>query len=456
VKITSTIIILLFFSVSCIYSQAWQQTAGTPEGGGVTDIVVREFNRHIFVATSSYNWPNGDMGGVRRSVDEGSTWENLWDVYITRTIIEGSDGNLYASIWPYPQSEGLYRSTDDGNTWGSPLVTVPTGDNIFSIALNPTTSVQTIFAGTRNGILRSLDNGATFSQANNGIPLNSWVNDIEVDSSGIVATATTNGVFVSINNGDSWMQTTGIEDTISELYFDYPLTSDNLQNDAKLIAGSNNGKLKEASENEDYLAFTLIALLEPNEEIAALWAGKLWDLNLKKHGVATYPRNNNSGGYYESNNDGQTWEKHNEGLPQNPKTSALDGEIIPTRQTTLVNEFIGLFENTNGGARIFKRETIVSIAGQNSGIPDKYYLSQNYPNPFNPTTTISFSIPNTSRITLEIYNSLGEKVSTLVSKTLPASTYRYEWDSEGLASGIYFYKMVADNFTEIRKMILLK
>jgi len=85
-----------------------------------------------------------------------------------------------------------------------------------------------------------------------------------------------------------------------------------------------------------------------------------------------------------------------------------------------------------------------------------YSLKQNYPNPFNPTTTISFSIPKTSRVTLEIYNSLGEKVSTLVSETLSAGKYNYEWDSEGLASGIYFYKMVADNFTEIRKMILLK
>lgn len=134
----------------------------------------------------------------------------------------------------------------------------------------------------------------------------------------------------------------------------------------------------------------------------------------------------------------------------------MSGIVVETRNSSQLNEYIGLFENTNGGSRIFKRETIVSIAGQNSGIPDKYYLSQNYPNPFNPTTTIPFSLPKKSRVTIEIYNSLGEKVSTLESKTLPAGAYRYEWDSEGLASGIYFYKMVADNFTEIRKMILLK
>jgi len=145
--------LLLFVSI-VVLPQGWQQTAGTPEGGGVTDMVVRESNQHLFVATASFNFPNGDMGGVRRSTDDGATWENLWDVYIARTIIDGGDGNLYASIWPYPQDEGMYRSTDNGDTWGSPLITVPSGDNIFSIALNPTTTVQTIFAGTRNGPLR--------------------------------------------------------------------------------------------------------------------------------------------------------------------------------------------------------------------------------------------------------------------------------------------------------------
>ena len=126
---------IFFFLSICIYSQTWQQTAGTPEGSGVTDMIVRQVNQHIFVTTGSFNWPNGDMGGIRRSTDEGATWENLNDVFVARTIIDAQDGNLYASIWPFPSPEGLYRSTDNGDDWGNPLVTVPTGDNIFSIAI---------------------------------------------------------------------------------------------------------------------------------------------------------------------------------------------------------------------------------------------------------------------------------------------------------------------------------
>jgi len=226
---TNLIFALIFFVASiCGYSQVWQQTAGTPEGSGVTEMVVRQINGHIFVTTGSFNWPNGDMGGVRRSTDDGATWENLNDVFIARTIIDAPDGNLYSSLWPFPQAEGLYRSTDNGTNWGNPLVTVPSGDNIFSIAVNTTTTPNTIFAGTRNGPLRSTDNGVNWAPATNGIPGNSWVRDVEVDSGGYVVAATTNGLFVSTNNGDLWEKATGIAagDTIVKLIFDYPLTTE--------------------------------------------------------------------------------------------------------------------------------------------------------------------------------------------------------------------------------------
>ena len=151
---TNLIIALIFLFVTiCGYSQVWQQTASTPEGSGVTDMLIRQSNEHIFVTTGSFNWPNGDKGGIRRSTDDGATWQNLNDVFIARTIIDGADGNLYASIWPFPKDEGLYRSTDNGTNWGNPLVKV-TNDNIFSIAVNITTTPNTIFAGTRNGPLR--------------------------------------------------------------------------------------------------------------------------------------------------------------------------------------------------------------------------------------------------------------------------------------------------------------
>ena len=204
------------------FAQEWQQTAGTPEGAGITEIVVLPENNYIFVTTASFDWPNGDDGGVRRSTDDGDTWENLFDAYAGRTITLGDDGNLYASIWPYPQAEGLYRSTDNGNTWQL-LVTVPTGNNIFSITVSTLTNPYTIFAGTRQGVYRSVDNGVTWAYSTTGIPANSWVRDIEVDSGGMVVAATHSGLFSSEDNGDSWEQATGAgieNDTITKIIFD--------------------------------------------------------------------------------------------------------------------------------------------------------------------------------------------------------------------------------------------
>jgi hypothetical protein len=91
-----------------------------------------------------------------------------------------------------------------------------------------------------------------------------------------------------------------------------------------------------------------------------------------------------------------------------------------------------------------------------SNIPRVFALFQNYPNPFNPSTTIEFDLPKTSEVTLKVFNILGEEVATLISERLSASSYSYEWDASGLASGVYLYKIETDLYLDIKKMILLK
>jgi hypothetical protein len=459
-------LLILIFTI-CIYSQTWQQTPSTPEGAGVTAMVMRESNQHLFVTTASFNWPNGDMGGVRRSTDDGATWENLNDVFVARTIIDAPDGNLYSSIWPFPSPEGLYRSTNNGDNWGNPLVTVPTGDNIFSIAMNTTTNPNTIFAGTRNGPLRSTDNGASWAPATTGIPTNSWVRDMQVDSSGVVAAATTNGVFISTNNGDLWQQATGITDTTVKLIFDYPLITDNYGNETRLLAGSDNGELKKANQSSMYLAMSLLTLFDNNPEISGFAIFYLFSQlspDQKKLAVANFPRGNSGGGYYASTDNGMNWEQQNQGMPSNPQTSSLTGAVVETRLATEIREFVGMFQNMNGGAGIFRRATIVSVEKENDLSPTSYELGQNYPNPFNPSTTINFSIPEASFVLLKVFNSLGEEIETLVAKELSAGSYKYDWDAENFTSGIYFYTIQAGDpssgsgggFIETKKMILIK
>ncbi len=95
------------------------------------------------------------------------------------------------------------------------------------------------------------------------------------------------------------------------------------------------------------------------------------------------------------------------------------------------------------------------IVNQNS-TPLNYSLSQNYPNPFNPTTNFSFSIPKSGNVSLKFYDVLGNEIETYLDGFINAGSYSVEFDGSRLASGVYFYKLDAGNFSETKRMILSK
>jgi gingipain R len=98
---------------------------------------------------------------------------------------------------------------------------------------------------------------------------------------------------------------------------------------------------------------------------------------------------------------------------------------------------------------------LTSVAG-NQEIPNSFSLSQNYPNPFNPVTHLEFGISNLGFVTLKVYDILGNEVKTLVNESKPAGKYEVEFDGSNFSSGIYFYKLTAGDFSEVKKMTLLK
>jgi len=101
--------------------------------------------------------------------------------------------------------------------------------------------------------------------------------------------------------------------------------------------------------------------------------------------------------------------------------------------------------------------SVYSAKGQpdRAAVPDDFSI-RNYPNPFNPSTIIAFALPNESHVRLDIYNVLGQKVTTLVNDKLSAGEYSYEWDGSKVASGIYLYRLTTDKFSATRKMVLMK
>jgi hypothetical protein len=89
-------------------------------------------------------------------------------------------------------------------------------------------------------------------------------------------------------------------------------------------------------------------------------------------------------------------------------------------------------------------------------LPLNFNLNQNYPNPFNPSTAISFSIPTSEFVSLKVFDVLGSEVATLVNEEKPTGRYKVDFNAANLPSGVYLYKLQAGNFTEVKKLMLLK
>jgi hypothetical protein len=104
----------------------------------------------------------------------------------------------------------------------------------------------------------------------------------------------------------------------------------------------------------------------------------------------------------------------------------------------------------------FRSQRVTSAGEIRSDIPAGYRLEQNFPNPFNPATAIEYSIASKSNVSIAVYNVLGQKVAVLVNETKDPGTYRTEWNAAHIPSGLYFYEMRVQNYTSVKKMLLLK
>jgi len=123
----------------------------------------------------------------------------------------------------------------------------------------------------------------------------------------------------------------------------------------------------------------------------------------------------------------------------------------------------GLHDNSKEGEEIIQRELAnlsrqiaLDIDKTSNNLIADYHLGQNYPNPFNPRTTINYELPITNYVDLSVYNLLGQKIVTLVSKKQNAGHHQVRWDASRFAGGIYYYRIKVGNNVQTRKMIYLK
>jgi len=211
------------------------------------------------------------------------------------------------------------------------------------------------------------------------------------------------------------------------------------------------------------LKYTDVALIEPGETGAPFGSPEFYDYVV-----------------VEGSRDGVEWIPLEDGYDAtldplwltayNNKTNA-DYKLLKPHEVNLLNTFskgekilirFRLYSDamTNGWGWIIDdleiQGQLVGVAANNRQLPSSYSLQQNYPNPFNPVTTISYTVPKASKITLKIFDALGKEVTTLVNEMKSAGSYHVTFNAARLASGTYFCRMEADGFTDTKKLILLK
>ncbi|MCX6159647.1 MAG: T9SS type A sorting domain-containing protein [Ignavibacteriota bacterium] len=112
---------------------------------------------------------------------------------------------------------------------------------------------------------------------------------------------------------------------------------------------------------------------------------------------------------------------------------------------------------SGAGRKVYWNRFLLTKTGNNeSQTPASYKLSQNYPNPFNPTTNINFSISKAGLVSIKVFDILGREVSTLVSQEMNPGNYNYKFDAKNLSSGVYFYKMEVNGFSDVKRMSVIK
>jgi photosystem II stability/assembly factor-like uncharacterized protein len=383
-------------------------------------------------------------------------------------------------------------------------------ESINCLTANKDTTV--LFAGTASsGIYSTSDQGSSWQRRDSGV-ISSSCNAINTQSNNYIA-GTSNGVYVSQDNGNTWFTSssiTGITDPqINTICLD--VNGDVfVGTNSSIFYMPNGGKGAFSPRNSGLPAgATINALFDYPNQSEQLWCGTNAGLFLSNdHGanwskVSGITSHVNSilcqgiilvcttVGLFESNNNGKNF--------GGPFNSTMDVDylsqcIVPTPNPSIWMQLIGtgfagkVYSTTNWGNQcsdksngltvtrinclavmgpyliagtdngIWKRalEELTPVENQTNLIPEHYFLSQNYPNPFNPATVINYQIPRYGLVTLKVYDILGREIKTLVNGFKPQGNYSVNFNAGSLSSGVYFYKLNFGGYSSIKKMILLK
>jgi len=358
---------------------------------------------------SNTGWAAGDNGTVLKTTNGGINW--VLKPCGTNTALRSISFLNSNTGWICGDNGTAKKTTDGGETWSTQSVATPNmlsdifiidQDNAYIIGSN-------VFFRTANG-------------GNNWTQITGWGgNYLYFTSLSTGFYAAGDQISKTINQGTNWTMVYAGTTGLGKVMFPNSFTG---------YAGAGNGTfIKTTNEGNNWLL------------LSTGISSDLTDTYFND-GLTGYMIGNN-GTVVNTTNGGGNWSSQNSGvlgsLSEIQFTDYNNGWIVGSNGVIL--------HTTNGG---------VGIKQISENIPASSELMQNYPNPFNPSTIIRYQITKNEFVSLKIFNITGSELATLVKEKQTPGTYEVTFDGSDFSSGVYFYKLVTEGFSEIKKMVFIK
>jgi photosystem II stability/assembly factor-like uncharacterized protein len=385
--------------------------------------------------------------GVLKTTNEGLCWQKL-NLNVPQTvqhpffkIIFDPNNNDIAYI---TSQYGLHKSTDGGLSWNLTSLLGSFDHFVYEVTVQPNSS-DTVYAGTMGylgpkDLFRSVDGGNNWTNLNL-TGSEEGVAKVLFDPTSpdiIYVGALSKGIYKSTDRGLTWFTiNNGLQ--ISDPPLIKPIYSLDINNsEPNILYTDNGGVVKTTNGGQEWFRIDSM-LFEIDENIQVRKVAK----------ISNKVYASSSSGLFVTSNDGLTWQQ----IGTFPIPS-LSGEIKENHINSSE-----VFIST--GAGIYKGIDTVTSVEEIKNLPLFSILLQNYPNPFNSNTKISFNLDKRRFIAIKIYNILGEEVDIVIEQTLDTGTHIVGWDGtnysgEYLPSGIYFYRLEAEDYTSVKKLIILR
>jgi photosystem II stability/assembly factor-like uncharacterized protein len=388
---------LVAFSIS--NAQNWQQLT-VPTNLNINDVYFYDEQR---------GWAAGDQG-VLKTTDGGDNWT----LYPTNDDLNGIHFVDEMNGWVCGNDGFLLQTTDGGDSWM----------NRNSGAFDKLRDVFMVDASTgwivgRDGILRkTTDGGMTWTHQTNPA-VDDLYKVFATDENTAWVVGQDGLILHTMNGGTTWMiQPSGTTETIESVYF---IDNQNgwISGNLGIVKKTDNGGINWLTQPTDVTADV--------NDILFIGSGNGWFVT-------------GTGEIYNSIDSGTSWELNDD----------FFGALFAVN---FVNPNYGFVSGANG---FMAKYTVVTGIENELNLPFNLTLHQNYPNPFNATTMIQFELSSASFVTLDIFNVIGQKITTLIASDLQAGPHQIAWNAAGQSSGIYYYKIKAGDNSMTKRMVLLK